>query len=181
MEIWKPIPGYVGLYEASSEGRIRSANGKVTSNARYSQRTWKSRIIKVKRTGGRRKDDRVDLWKDGFHKTHLVSRLVAAAWHGAPADGMTVNHINGNPLDNRPQNLEWLPLRDNIRHGYSSGLYKNRQRPVTLAQGATERTFPSMAEADRFLGRRVGYTSNAVAHGRDAVSAEGNTFAVRPF
>lgn len=29
-EIWKDIPGYEGMYQASSLGRIRSKEGKIT-------------------------------------------------------------------------------------------------------------------------------------------------------
>jgi hypothetical protein len=36
---------------------------------------------------------------------------------------MTVNHKNGNPLDNSAVNLEWLSHGDNIRHGFANGLY----------------------------------------------------------
>lgn len=45
MEVWKDIPNYEGLYQASSLGRIRTCENKVTSNARYSTRVWKSRLI----------------------------------------------------------------------------------------------------------------------------------------
>lgn len=47
-ELWKDIPGYEGLYQASNLGRIRSAPGKTTSSARYKVRVWKVRIIKAK-------------------------------------------------------------------------------------------------------------------------------------
>ena len=111
MEIWKSIPGYEGIYEASSLGRIRSAPGKTTSNARYKNRVWKTRVLKPKHMISRkRKDERVSLWRDGESKDYLVSRLVADAWLGTPGDGMTVNHINGNWKDNRPDNLEWAYL-----------------------------------------------------------------------
>jgi hypothetical protein len=36
---------------------------------------------------------------------------------------MTVNHKNGNALDNSAANLEWLSRGDNIRHGFANGLY----------------------------------------------------------
>lgn len=126
MEQWKMIPGYEGLYEASTLGQIRSAEGKITSNARYSRRVWKQRIIKqkyVNRKTGKCRDARVCLWKDGKEKTHLVSRLVAMTWCNGYADGLTVNHKDGNPLNNNYKNLEWMSLADNIRHGFKNGLY----------------------------------------------------------
>ena len=75
-EIWKDIPGYEGIYQASSFGRIRTAPGKTTSNARYDSRVWKSRIMRFKVQGkGGRKDARVELWKGGEHATFLLLKV----------------------------------------------------------------------------------------------------------
>lgn len=125
MEEWKDIPGYEGLYQASTLGRIRTCEGKVTKSARFQHRVWKQRIMKPKCTKNKRGryDCRVDLWKDGSHRTLLVSRLVAITWCNGYREGMTVNHKNGNPLDNSIENLEWLSHGDNIRHGFANGLY----------------------------------------------------------
>ena len=125
MEEWKDIPGYEGLYQASTLGRIRTCEGKVTSNARFPHRVWKQRVLKQKvcANGKGRADCRVELWNGKMHRTWLVSRLVAATWCDGYRDGWTVNHINGDPLDNRSENLEWLSHGDNIRHAFANGLY----------------------------------------------------------
>lgn len=105
----------------------------------------------------------MSLWKDGMQKDWLVARLIAMAWHGVPKDGMTVNHINGDPLDNRAENLEWCSLADNIRHGFYTGLYDSNSKPITLVDtNENEISFYSYAEASRFLGRQNGYVSNMV-------------------
>ena len=124
-EQWKDIPGYEGLYQASTLGRIRTCEGKTTSSARFPQRVWKQRIMKQKcaKNAKGREDYRVELWKNGEHKTWLVSRLVAFTWCDGYKDGYTVNHKNGNMLDNRVENLEWLSHKNNIRHGFANGLY----------------------------------------------------------
>jgi hypothetical protein len=52
----------------------------------------------------------------------FVHRLVAMAFVPGFAQGLTVNHINGNKLDNRPENLEWVTLSENTKHQWRTGL-----------------------------------------------------------
>ena len=127
IEEWRAIPGYEGLYEASNLGRIRTAFGKTTASARFPVRVWKQRVLKPKvqtRSSGR-KDERVSLWKNGEENTLLVARLVAMSFLPLPEEKLTVNHINGNSMDNRVENLEWCTIGDNIRHAFETGLQKN--------------------------------------------------------
>jgi hypothetical protein len=165
-EIWKPIPGYEGIYEASNLGRIRTANGKTTSNARYPVRVWQQRVLKPKvqtRSNGR-KDQRVNLWKDGVESTQLVARLVAMSFLPMPFDKLTVNHINGNPMDNRIENLEWCTIQENIHHAFETGLQKNSEKAVVLESfDGHKLSFKSMAEASRYLERNKGYVSGQIA------------------
>lgn len=180
-EEWRPVPGYEGIYDASSLGRIRSTPGKITSNARYSKRVWKERILKPKYPlSSKRRDARVTLWKDGASKDFLVSRLVASAWLGVPDQEMTVNHINGDYTDNRPANLEWVTLRDNIKMGYATGLYKSIQKSVILTpDDGPPIVFSSMCEASSFLGRNHGYISNLLVNGKCvAVAKNGASFEI---
>lgn len=179
-EQWKSIPGYEGIYEVSDIGRIRSCEGKTTQNRLRGTVHWKQRIIKQKyraRKGNSdKKDARVILWKDKEWKTFLVSRLVALAWCSGYSDGMTVNHIDGDPLNNKAVNLEWVSHADNIRKGFEDGLYKT-QKAVTLTAANGERlSFRSMAEASRYIGRNNGYISNVLASGRR--SADGYAITV---
>ena len=181
-EIWKPIPGYEGIYEASNEGRIRTAPGKTTSNAIYDVRIWESRVLKPKHPVAKKRQDlRVSLWKDGVVRDQLVSRLVASAWHGVPQDGMTVNHINGDWLDNKPENLEWIPLAENITKGFESGAYKSICKAVSLIdESGTVTYFRSQSMASRFLGRSGAYINNQLRLGRQfARGANGAEYIIR--
>lgn len=162
MEFWKDIPGYEGIYQASSAGRIRTAEGKTTFTKRHGTRHWKSRILKG-RGDDPRTGKRVNLWKNGKPKDFLVARLVASAFLGEPKEGLTVNHKDGNRLNNEIENLEWLSLADNIRHGFENGLYHNQiSIKITRAVDGRQFSFRSMAELDRFLKRAAGYTSNKI-------------------
>lgn len=180
MEKWRDIPGYEGIYQVSNMGRIRTCEGKTTYTERHGIRHWKQRIIKQKLCKNRygRKDARVSLWKDGKEKTWLVSRLVGVAWCAGYSGGMTINHINGNSLDNRAKNLEWLSIRDNIRHAFSNNLMPC-QTPVFLVCQDNVSEFCSMAKASRFLGRNAGYVSGQIKRGHRITSADGKEYAVR--
>ena len=58
-------------------------------------------------------------------KVHYVHRLVAAAFVPVPMglENPVVNHIDGNPLNNRAVNLEWCTQTDNVRHAIKTGAW----------------------------------------------------------
>lgn len=173
MEIWKDIPGYEGIYQASTFGNIRTVEGKTTSNKRYPVRRWKSRVLKG-RGDNPKTGKRVNLWKDGKPKDWLVARLVAITFLGFPPKGFTVNHKDGNRMNNAIDNLEWLSLADNIKHGFSTGLYPTKE--VLLHRQGNMFVFESMAKCDRFLNRYKGYTSNAMKNHLELRDSDGNVY-----
>lgn len=177
VEIWKDIPEYEGIYEASTLGRIRTCEGKVTFSNRHGIRYWKQRVLKPKTYES---GYRVTLWKNKQPKDILVHRLVATTFLENLLDSeMTVNHKNGNRFDNRIENLEWLSRADNIRHGFANGLYstsikcqlQNQQTKAVLV-------FDSLSCASRYLGRNNGYMNNCIKQGRNATSKSGNTYEI---
>lgn len=166
---WKDIPGYEGIYQASTDGRIRTCEGKVTTSVRHGIRHWKQRELRqhyTKRGQGKHDDARVTLWKDKKPHYHLTSRLIAMTWCDGYSPGMTVNHIDGNPRNNRSDNLEWVSLAENIRKGFEGGLFPQNHCVVVEPDGS-EKHFRSYAEASRYLGRNSGYVSNLLAKGVD--------------
>ena len=101
-EVWKPIPGR-GPFEASSLGRIRnSRTGNVLKlrNRLNGRGGWKSYLSVSVRLGN----------GDGRKTTTIiVHKAVALAFHGYPDDALAeVHHIDRDPINNRPENLEWL-------------------------------------------------------------------------
>ena len=157
METWKDIRGFDG-YQVSDKGRVRSLN-KVTNTERHGARHWKDRILKQKisRLDGRA---RVCLWENGKEHTLLVHRIMATTFLGEPNDPkMTVNHIDGNPLNNILENIEWVSRADNIRYAFMNGQYSCAKPTVLTDQNGNETKFYSMAECGRFLGRSGGYIS----------------------
>jgi hypothetical protein len=158
---WRDIPGYEGIYQASTTGFIRS----------------ESRVLKG-RGNNYKTGSRVSLWKDGVRKDFLVARLVALTFLGVPTDGYTVNHIDGNRMNNAVNNLEWLSVADNIRHGFRTGLYSKNQKKVVIRGGDATHSFASMAEASSFLGRNHGYVSGCAKKQKSVKSISGDMYEI---
>lgn len=92
MEEFRDIKGFES-YQVSNLGRIYSKKRRA--------------CLKVKRLAGRGYYQ-VRLSKNGKYYYKNLHRLIAETFIPNPNNYRTVNHINGNKLDNRISNLEWV-------------------------------------------------------------------------
>jgi hypothetical protein len=113
MELWKPIPEFENCGEVSNLGRIRSSYGKIRKTV-------------IANNGY----IRVGLKKIGAKNTNYVTvhRLVAKAFCEGFEEGLTVNHIDGDKLNNSSDNLEWITQKNNIIHASKIGLRPSNHR-----------------------------------------------------
>ena len=109
-EIWRDVPGYEGLYMASSLGRVYSAVREKFLKPRPSTKKYL----------------RVAFTKDGVRKDLQIHNVVALTFIGPCPDGLEVNHKNGIKSDNRPDNFEYGTHQSNVQHAWDTGLRKNR-------------------------------------------------------
>lgn len=161
MEVWKDIENYPG-YQVSNKGRVRTHN-KTSYTKKHGIRHWKNRILHFK-SCDKKTGYRVDLWKNGKPKTFLVCRLVATTFLEDLIDTtMTVNHKDGNRLNNNVENLEWLSREDNIRHAFETDLCTSQKHTVIIntSTGAKAK-FRSMAQAGQFFNQHTEYISELV-------------------
>ena len=152
-EEWRDVVGYEGLYQVSSEGRVKSLKRKGCKS---------ERILKPIDDG--RGYLRVDLYAGGKRKRFKVHRLVCQAFHENPGNKPQVNHINENKTDNRASNLEWATARENSNFGTrNERVAKARSKLVgQYAQdGELIKVWPSTMEVERQAGFSNGNISQA--------------------
>lgn len=99
-EEWRAVPGWVGFYEVSNLGRVKSL-------ARIDPlgRPWPECILvhEVKSNGRHR----IKLSGEGRSERRHVHRVVLEAFVGPCPDGFESCHWNDDPGDNRLINLRW--------------------------------------------------------------------------
>ncbi len=119
IEEWRDIKDYEGIYMVSNLGRIKSLIGFNGHN--YIKR---EKILNPYKQEGSKNYYRsvVKLKKDGKGKQFKVHRLVAEAFILNPENKLEVNHLDGNPLNNKVNNLEWCTRQENIDHAIETGL-----------------------------------------------------------
>ena len=117
IEKWKSVPGYNSSYFVSNWGNVKSTNRIVEDNTGIRVRIFKGRMLKpTVSPGGYRQ---VVLSKDNKRKAFTVSQLVAKCFLGYKIEGKkeVVDHIDGDKLNDRLDNLQIISARENISKG----------------------------------------------------------------
>lgn len=160
-EEWRDVVGYEGLYQVSSEGRVKSLERKVKHWC-GGERIQKERILKpITDHYGYQV---VNLYAGGKLKMHKVHRLVCQSFHDNPDNKPHVNHLNENKTDNRACNLEWSTAKENNNHGTrTERSAKALSKPVGqyTRDGELVKIWPSVREAEREAGFRHSTISQA--------------------
>ena len=157
-EIWRDIPGYENLYQASTEGRIRSI---ISTTGR------RARVLSPARTKwGYLQVYLTDI--NGEIKHQSVHKLVCITFVPIP-EGMEpllgtrylqVNHKDEDKTNNRVENLEWVTPSYNSSYGTVTErrLRTHLERKTAISEarvrqlskdGALIRIWKSFAEIDR--------------------------------
>ena len=109
METWLDVKGYEGFYEVSDHGRVRSA------------KTGKIKMFTTNKLDNR---PFLGLWKHNKLKIFRPHTLVLTTFVGPRPQGMECCHNDGDPFNNRLENLRWDTTRNNqldrIKHGTSN-------------------------------------------------------------
>ena len=153
MEIWKDIPNYEGLYQASNLGRIKSLKRKAKKE--YNN----NRIVPERIMNGSKNED-------GYLKVHFknkekninkvlfIHRLVAETFIPNPKKLPQVNHKDGNKLNNNIDNLEWCSNLYNQQHAWKNKLHTPTiHKGISIKQydlkGNFIKEYPSISSASK--------------------------------
>ena len=107
IEVFKEIKGFES-YKISNQGKVINKEGLELKHRSLAGRGYLQ----------------VNLWDGKKHHKKYIHRLIAEAFIPNPNNYRTVNHINGNRVDNRIENLEWCNDEKQQREAFRLGLKK---------------------------------------------------------
>jgi hypothetical protein len=127
MEVWKLVPEYDGKYEVSDQGRVRSF-----------QRNPQGRILRPGRMPGGHLSVAL-----GRGNSQCVHKLVLLTFVGVAPDKHECRHLNGDPADNRLENLCWGTRSENIKDAVRHGTWTTPERKAGGDKGRATRWGPA--------------------------------------
>lgn len=152
-EIWKDIPQYEGIYQASNLGRIKSLK-------RIAKKEYKgNRVVKEKIMRGTPNEDgylkvHFKIKEKNINKVLFIHRLVAQTFISNPDNLPQVNHKDGNKKNNNINNLEWCTNLYNQKHAWENSLHKPTKKEGRLINQYDKsnkfiKSYKSISEASR--------------------------------
>ena len=153
----KDIQGYEGLYAVTDDGRVWSYPKQRSS--KFGKWMKLQLFTNTKNRNKSHSQYTVGLYKNKSRKTFQVHRLVAQTFIPNPNNLPQINHIDGDSLNNRINNLEWCDNSHNLKHAVETGLLdihsgkqdqtrsKNGKKTGAI-NGMKSRRMFTMAEAD---------------------------------
>lgn len=135
-EVWKDIPGCEGRYQISNFGRAKGP----LKILKPSISDWGYQRLRVTDNNSKKRSPR-------------VHRLVAPAFIPNPNGLPEVNHIDGNKLNNRVDNLEWVSAKENKEHSIRElGVSPWGRKPSSIYCKETGERYHSVAYASKQTG-----------------------------
>lgn len=155
-EIWEDIKEYEGLYQCSTYGNVRSLDRYILE---HNGKKQFRKGIPIKPRLNKNGYLQLALNKNSIRKMKYVHILVAETFLTNADKLKTVNHKNGNKLDNNIDNLEWSSYSENNKHAYTElkrkksrdGCHPKRVYVIDTYSDKTE-IYDSIAETTRNTG-----------------------------
>jgi hypothetical protein len=162
---WKTIPGYP-LYQVSNDGRVQSCakrigKGRGLGSHIVPGNSWKEKIISNDAKG-------YPVTTLGRGNKRLVHHLVLLAFVGPRPENQECRHLDGNPQNNRLDNLQWGTSLENHadqkQHGTRVKGERHYKSKVSDSQRAEIKARYQGGELQKNLGREFGLTQATVSY-----------------
>jgi hypothetical protein len=115
-EIWKQVNGFGGIYFISNLGNVKTKGRTSFNHLTKTMSVFKEKIRKQTLTKAGYLS--IILKHNGDCYDTFIHRLIAIAFIPNPNNYPVVNHIDGNPLNNKIENLEWCTYKHNNLHSF---------------------------------------------------------------
>lgn len=151
-EKWKDVKGFEGSYIVSNHGRIKSLDRPlIYKDGRKGRISGKLIFGTIGNQGYR------CIVFPG-NKRCLFHRVVAEAWIGKPDDAKTVNHKDGNKLNNNVDNLEWVTYKTNNAHARETRLNTQDEHRCNLTKfsGQLIKAMKNVHKTGKFTYKEIG-------------------------
>lgn len=165
-EEWRWIPEFEGLYQVSSLGRVRSVDRKVPCKRRGTLAV-RGRVLRAR---GSISNPYPGVWLcAGRNRRRFatVHTLAMEAFVGPRPDGQEVRHLDGNPRNNRLDNLAYGTSAENKadaeRHGSLAHGERSGQSKLTAEQVEQIRARLADGESQESVASDYGVTQSHVS------------------
>lgn len=144
MEEWRDIKGFEGLYQVSSEGRVRSIDRYDKSN-----RFHKGKILS--QSLDNKGYPMVRLWKDNKCYSRKMNNVIKSAFF-ENYEGLTIDHIDTDKSNNRLSNLRLVDMTTNIRNPLTQEHFRSRNYKRVVVNLTTNKEYKNARYAHEDTG-----------------------------
>ena len=177
-EIWKDIPGYIGVYQVSNLGRVRSLDRYVERGKRGFFKEGQIQKLQNNGNGYLYKQ----LKYKGKYRNFYIHRLVLMVFVGERPDGMVICHKDGDTTNNKLSNLRYdTPKENNIdqfRHKNRKGKLSNEEvievRKL-IKKGISTKELCAIFKVDKWVIQRIKNNKNYSWLNNDGTIKESKT------
>lgn len=149
---WKAVPGLEGYYEAHPDGFVRSMSRPALHGSSGKTRMTRAKVLGGESTHGGY--TRLHLCVEGVRERRLLHAVILETFSGPRPDGYVARHLNGDPGDNRSENLAWGTYKENSddreRHGRATKGETSGSNKMTEAEVRAIRHHYSVGAANQY-------------------------------
>ena len=161
--MWRPVYGWKGLYEVSSDGIVRSIARRCINARGNGTYLRPGRVIKPQMSAGYL---RVRLTWRGHSDNQFVHVLVLEAFASPRPAGLVARHLDGDATNNRADNLAWgtqaQNCADKARHGTAQVGERNPAAKLTSDGAHAVREAAALGEPGASIARRLGMAKSSI-------------------